>query len=180
MSWPLVLLSTFEWKDYLNRYALMPGHCCFAPWILDPGNAGADFYRSKALGDKYLTLPHTVEKPRRAPILIALPDDTLWCPDEMAWGGAQGHYGTGWTVTGDLPAITCFPSINYPGRFHSWVRNGVLEDDCEGRFFTPCGKPVAPPGARPPGSPPLGPPGSSLPLGISPPTKPLGQNPFRE
>lgn len=40
-----------------------------------------------------------------------------------------------WTVTGEWPNITVTPSINSVGRYHGWIQNGVITDDCEGRKF---------------------------------------------
>lgn len=44
--------------------------------------------------------------------------------------------GDGWNVTGDLPAITCAPSIVVPG-YHGYLRDGVFTADIDGR--APCG-----------------------------------------
>ena len=152
MPWPLILLSETEWKVKRKDIALMPGHCCYAPWILVPKDNGEDDWRKSALGRRYWNLPDSPERPRRAPILIALPDGgsdipTIWCPDQMAWDGVRGSHGDGWDVTGTLPILTCMPSINYPGRFHAWIRDGFVTDDCEGRKFTACGREIT---ARPP------------------------------
>ena len=40
-----------------------------------------------------------------------------------------------WSRTGTAPRVTASPSINVPGRYHSFLRNGVLEDDLEGRTY---------------------------------------------
>ena len=155
MPWPLILLSEPEWRRRRDDYTLVAGHCCYAPWILlprpvpgDPDGRTEDDWRKKELGSRYLTLPDNPERPRRAPILICLPDDgsspTIWCPDCMAWNSAQGSHGHGWEVNGVLPNVTITPSINYPGRYHGWVQAGVVTDDCEGRRFNACGNLVKP------------------------------------
>jgi hypothetical protein len=43
--------------------------------------------------------------------------------------------GPGWTRTGEPPNVTASPSINFVGRYHGFLQNGVLTDDCEGRVF---------------------------------------------
>jgi hypothetical protein len=40
-----------------------------------------------------------------------------------------------WTVTGSLPNITVVPSINCIGRYHGFITDGIISDDCEGRKF---------------------------------------------
>ena len=146
MPWPLILLSEREWKQRRNDYTLVVGHCCYAPWILLINAQGEDDWRKKELGARYLNLPDNPERPRRAPILICLPDTssvpTIWCPDQMAWNAERKSHGNGWDVTGVLPAVTITPSINYPGRYHGYVRDGFVTDDVEGRKFNPCGAAV--------------------------------------
>lgn len=132
MPWPLVLLAPEEWRaraDNPGGMRLEPGHCAFAPWALQPGH-----YVRQHLGANYLKLP----EPRRAPIVIALPDLVngkfqIWYPDEQAWSGTQGYHGDGWVVTGDLPKVSITPSINCVGSYHGWVKDGVISDDVEGR-----------------------------------------------
>jgi hypothetical protein len=151
MPWPLILIGEAEWKRRRSDYTLTVGHCVYASWIIVPDQHGEDDWRKKELGSRYWSLPNSPEKPRRAPIMICLPDDssspTIWCPDCMAWSAAQGSHGHGWEVNGTLPNVTITPSINYPGRFHSYVRDGMVEDDVEGRKFNPCGTllPSSPP-----------------------------------
>lgn len=40
-----------------------------------------------------------------------------------------------WTWTGKPPNVTATPSINSVGRYHGWLRDGVLSDDVDGRKF---------------------------------------------
>ena len=47
-----------------------------------------------------------------------------------------------WTWTGTLPRITVTPSVNCIGRYHGWIRDGVVTDDCEGRKFDAMGNPA--------------------------------------
>lgn len=43
--------------------------------------------------------------------------------------------GNGWERTGEIPNITASPSIHCVGRYHGWLKNGVLSDDVDGRKF---------------------------------------------
>lgn len=36
--------------------------------------------------------------------------------------------GKPWTRTGEPPAVTAHPSIHFVGRYHGWLRNGLLVD----------------------------------------------------
>ncbi len=130
MPWPLVLLDEAEWlRRQLNR-ELRPGDCTYARFVLDDLD-----HRSKELGSNYLSLPNSLQHPRRAPILIRLPHGDTWCPDCMAWSEAQGLHGAGWAISGELPNVTITPSINCVGSFHGFVQSGQITDDCEGRKF---------------------------------------------
>jgi hypothetical protein len=66
---------------------------------------------------------------KRPPMIVKLPGGEEWCIDMPCRGGP------GWTITGEPPRVTISPSINVPGRYHGWIRDGVLTDDCEGRSF---------------------------------------------
>ncbi len=60
-------------------------------------------------------------------------------------GGADGKFvvdwiygeNQAWVCSGEWPNVTITPSINCPGSYHGWIRDGVITDDCEGRTF-PC------------------------------------------
>lgn len=54
---------------------------------------------------------------KRAPICVVCPNGEQWEIDRWSSNG------TGWTVTGELPNITCSPSI-VAGDYHGWLRNG--------------------------------------------------------
>ena len=54
---------------------------------------------------------------KRPPIAIICPNGCEWEIDRWSSNG------TGWTVTGDLPNITCAPSI-ICGDYHGFLRNG--------------------------------------------------------
>lgn len=70
---------------------------------------------------------------KRRPLIVCLPNGELFCPDSAYTN--RSPLGPGWTVTGDAPSITVSPSINCIGRYHGWIQNGVITDDCEGRRF---------------------------------------------
>lgn len=72
---------------------------------------------------------------KRAPLVVKLPDGTEFCVDERASHEIGKPSGSGWAVTGTAPAITVAPSINIIGRYHGFLQNGVITDDCEGRTF---------------------------------------------
>lgn len=70
---------------------------------------------------------------KRRPLWVMTPGG-CWCVDEKPF--VSGKYQeSGWTVTGEAPNITCSPSINFPGRYHGYLINGVLSDDLEGRRY---------------------------------------------
>lgn len=41
---------------------------------------------------------------------------------------SDGSKGSPWSRVGKVPEVTANPSINFPGRFHGWLRAGVLEE----------------------------------------------------
>jgi hypothetical protein len=40
---------------------------------------------------------------------------------------STGAKGNAWQRSGELPNITANPSINFPGKYHGWLRGGFLE-----------------------------------------------------
>lgn len=70
------------------------------------------------------------------PIMVKLPGGHDWCLDSEASGGGY------WVRSGTPPHLEVHPSINVVGSYHGWLQGGVLTDDCEGRRFTPDGKPL--------------------------------------
>lgn len=63
---------------------------------------------------------------KRAPICVVCPNGEQWEPDRWSSNG------TGWTVTGDLPNVTCSPSIVAEG-YHGFLRAGEFTADLENR-----------------------------------------------
>ena len=69
---------------------------------------------------------------KRLPLVIFLPDRSIWCPDRCPdWGT---NVDVGWKVTGEIPLLTAYPSIGKPG-YHGWLNGGILSDDLEGRTY---------------------------------------------
>lgn len=68
-------------------------------------------------------------------IVVRLPDGTDWVIDHASSRSLQDQRPQGWTVSGELPHISTTPSINVIGRYHGWVTDGILTDDCEGRTY---------------------------------------------
>lgn len=42
--------------------------------------------------------------------------------------GPSSNGGTPWTRTGTVPKVTASPSIHFPGRYHGWLRDGILTE----------------------------------------------------
>lgn len=59
-------------------------------------------------------------------LVVLLPCRSFWHPDRQD---------RTWTRTGVPPNVTVTPSVNAVGRYHGWLRDGVLTEDCEGRVF---------------------------------------------
>lgn len=117
MSWPLKEITTEELQEIKIP---SPGMC----WRV-PVPDGQDHIWGHKLSDTWRA------SGRDYAIFVTLPATGDWCVDAFASDKSTG----GWTVTGELPTITVTPSINAVGRYHGWVQNGVLTDDCEGRTF---------------------------------------------
>lgn len=77
--------------------------------------------------------------------LAEAPVGSMWYADWYPWRGPDGHClvvktpggewivdgpssggGTPWTRTGEVPRVTANPSIHFPGKYHGWLREGVL------------------------------------------------------
>lgn len=54
-------------------------------------------------------------------LLVVTPGGT-WCTGCPATGGGA------WTLEGEAPNVTATPSIDIPGRWHGWLRDGVLTE----------------------------------------------------
>lgn len=110
----------------------------YAPWYHDPRDPDDVARIDKALADIkadpnarwYLSRFYWETWSRkRPPICVLCPNGREWCVD------AKSSNGEGWQVTGDVPLITCAPSIVVPG-YHGFLRDGVFTGDIEGRGAT--------------------------------------------
>ena len=72
----------------------------------------------------------------RPPICVVCPNGEQWEIDRKSSNGA------GWVVTGELPNITCSPSIVVEG-YHGFLRDGVFTADVDGRPPNGISRPVA-------------------------------------
>ena len=76
------------------------------------------------------------------PWWIALPGPSYTIEGEehktlqyFALGQRASGNPTGWVISGKPPNITITPSIDCVGRYHGFVRDGIITPDCEGRLF---------------------------------------------
>ncbi len=119
MPWTCRLLSAAEVARKANAEGLEIGDMWYAPERRNKATLSRQYLRDWA--DK------------RDPIKIVLPGPgaTIWCVDWRERKDGQ-WLPDGWTVTGTPPRITVTPSVDltrggkYPGRWHGWIRDGVL------------------------------------------------------
>ena len=112
---------------------LLPGMAWFCPWMYDPtgereasnkhvfvkkADRGSLNYLSKHYWNDWANI--------RAPICVVCPNGETWEIDR------KSRNGDGWKVTGELPHITCTPSIVVDG-YHGFLRNGEFTNDLENR-----------------------------------------------
>jgi hypothetical protein len=131
-DWKVANSATYGWAT-LSEIA---GPCVmwYVPWYFDPNDATHVLRRETALqsiadgtfgkGDKnyYLSKHYWQDwSDKRPPICVTCPNGREWCVD------AKSSNGDGWKVTGDVPNITCHPSIVVP-EYHGWLRNGEFVD----------------------------------------------------
>lgn len=110
-----------------------PGLAWYQPWYFDPTGererAGKyvmiKLENSGRLG--FLSQHYWNDwSSKRAPICVVCPNGELWEIDR------KSSNGTGWIVTGELPNITCAPSIVVDG-YHGFLRDGLFTADVDGR-----------------------------------------------
>lgn len=134
-GWPSELLA-------LNALYFPPGTMWSCPWYHDPASEGA---AAKAEEMVAKMAGHETQHPRhaegyrwhlsihywrdwakvRTPICVVCPGGSHWMPDQVSSNGS------GWTVTGTAPRITCTPSIwvsqgEGPREYHGWLNDGVF------------------------------------------------------
>lgn len=116
-------------------------------------HAGVPCTDRKHLEKLHLSGHYFKHNASRPPLIVKLPGALYFLVDGQCYSGdrvkcrkahhkckcgkayrAKGHY-DGWKVTGAAPKVTVYPSINFDGRYHGWLKNGVISDDCEGREF---------------------------------------------
>ena len=135
-EWPPALST-------LNAAYFPPGTMWFCPWYHDPAAEGAQAKVEEMLARM---AGHETQHPRHAegyrwhlsihywrdhalrrpPIEVVCPGGGHWCPDQISTNGS------GWTVTGEAPNITCSPSIwvsqgeGPPREYHGFLQGGVF------------------------------------------------------
>jgi len=137
MSWT-ELSQLPEMRIHMRDNFFPPGSMWYAPWYT-PWDHEPDMNVEEKIKE-LLALPK--EKRflssyylrdwalKRPPIVVVLPKGGEWCCDQVASNG------DGWKVTGEVPNITCHPSIgrgNPTGKttgyiYHGFLRNGVFTD----------------------------------------------------
>ncbi|MCL5735315.1 MAG: hypothetical protein M1274_06950 [Actinobacteria bacterium] len=131
MPWPLRFLGTIgvDWQLGWKKegcYFPQAGDCWWDPNLLD--------YAKHRLSQKYFT--QWADK--RPPLTVAMPGGSWWTIDDL-----PTCPGDGWDISlelgphGEPLHVTASPSINVIGKYHGWLRDSVLTDDCEGRTFPP-------------------------------------------
>lgn len=125
-----------------DRRVFTPGMAWPMPWYFDPLGELSAFVQSNAAegyrddpmiagpdapGADFLSIHYWRDwAAKRAPICVVCPNGEQWEIDR------KSSNGDGWTVLGDLPDITCHPSIVVDG-YHGWLKGGEFSADTEGR-----------------------------------------------
>lgn len=116
-----------------DRRIFTPGMAWFMPWYFDPTGERERLGKHVMFtAERKGTLGFLSEHywrdwaDKRSPICVVCPNGEWWEIDRKSSNGA------GWIVIGDLPNITCSPSIVVDG-YHGFLRNGEFTPDLEGR-----------------------------------------------
>lgn len=135
-----------------DRRMFMPGLAWHQPFYFDPLGELAAFkgpgFRDEAMftsqaddGGNFLS-PHYWRdwSTKRPPIAVVCPNGEVWEIDR------KSSNGDGWKVTGDLPNISCSPSIVVDG-YHGFLGSngaapGQFTGDIEGRGPTGTARPI--------------------------------------
>lgn len=117
-----------------DRRVFVPGMAWYEPWYHCP--AGWEYSgrqmipnRPDNINDRAGFLsPHYWSDwaDKRPPIAVVCPNGEVWEIDRWSSNG------TGWKVEGELPRITCSPSIVVEG-YHGFLRHGLFTADVDGR-----------------------------------------------
>jgi len=111
-----------------DKRIFLPGMAWYQPFYFDPLGemaifAGKSGFRDDPLcerGDPFLSIHYWRDwANKRAPICVVGPSGDWWEIDR------KSSNGDGWTVTGELPNITCSPSIVLNG-YHGFLRDGAF------------------------------------------------------
>lgn len=108
--------AKLRFLDKSTRDYPIPGDMFYAPWMLKHES-------EETFAPRYLAI-----KSQRPPIVVVLPSGQWWCVDQRAFNSERGWYGEGWSVEGEIPDITCLPSINTHA-YHGMLERGILSDD---------------------------------------------------
>lgn len=79
------------------------------------------------LKERHLTQQYFRDNAARKPLVVMLPGRNYFLIDGQGFSVEKGYYDC-WTVTGTPPNITVAPSINFVGRYHGYLQNGVIGD----------------------------------------------------
>ena len=131
-----------------DRRTFLPGMAWFQNFYFDPLGDWSKFIAQAPDGHSWRKTPQITARPanpndrsgflsphywrdwadKRPPICVVCPNGETWEIDRWSSNG------TGWTVTGDPPNITCSPSI-IAGNYHGFLRDGAFTDDLERRTY---------------------------------------------
>lgn len=137
-----------------DRRMFTPGMAWSQPFYFDPLGELKQLPRGKGFreeamftcreddkGDRFLSVHYWNDwSSKRAPIAVVCPNGEVWEIDR------KSSNGDGWKVTGDLPNISCTPSIVVDG-YHGYLGSngapvGQFTGDIEGRGPTGITKPI--------------------------------------
>jgi len=117
MSWPCRLIEKPELNEDGN--VDVSKREIGDMWFLD--------VPAEELKERHLTAQYFAQNANRKPLVVMLPGRNYFLIDGQGFSAEKGHYDC-WTVTGVPPNITMHPSINFVGRYHGWLTNGVVGD----------------------------------------------------
>lgn len=131
MPWPITLYESREAARIAGNGKVQTG--AMWPAEIDEGvtvDQWCEWYGS-LVARRYVR----ENKANRPPMFVKLPDGTDFCIDFCSSPEAANGGGEGWGCAGAPPNVTLSPSVHIIGRYHGWIQNGVITDDCEGRRF---------------------------------------------
>jgi len=110
-----------------DKRVFLPGMAWFEPWYYDPLKEYPELSHNMITErprnpNKSFLSPHYWNdwSDKRPPIAVVCPNGEVWEIDR------RSSNGDGWQVTGELPDITCTPSIALNG-YHGWLINGEFK-----------------------------------------------------